>query len=168
MFKTMKSVTTSNKNDNILSKFNELTHLIVLSLKTLVFNKISYYIYIFLNTARLVFWLSINQYTSKFVKSRPDLSSQQVAYLRSTLEDAFAPLYANTSQPRWGGRVKRQVLARRVRKEIRAMTVRERRRYFAALNAIKTDTVCIYTYFVYIYLQRTILGCRLDDIHINS
>lgn len=102
-----------------------------------------------------MFWLSINQYTSKFVKSRPDLSSQQVAYLRSTLEDAFTPLYANISQPRWGGRVKRQAaLARRVRKEIRAMTVRERRRYFAAINALKTDTVCIHSNFCFIFFAK--------------
>nr|WFF39936.1 tyrosinase [Cyclina sinensis] len=90
-------------------------------------------------SARLVFWTSINQYTSKFIKSRPDLSQQQATYLRNSLEDAFAPLYQVSSSPHLGGRVKRQATGRRIRKEIRAMTVPERRRYFSALNALKND-----------------------------
>lgn len=46
----------------------------------------------------------------------------------------------------YGERVKRQAgPARRVRREIRTLTVNERFRYFNAVNRMKTDTVCLFS-----------------------
>ncbi|XP_045171355.2 uncharacterized protein LOC123533669 isoform X2 [Mercenaria mercenaria] len=88
-------------------------------------------------SARTVFWTSINQFCSKFVHSRPDLTPRQAAYLTNSLQDAFAPFYPNTN-----GRVKRQAaLAPRTRQEIRTLSDRQRRSFFAAVNAMKRNTL---------------------------
>nr|ALG64484.1 tyrosinase [Meretrix meretrix] len=93
-------------------------------------------------SGRLLFWASINQFISKFVESGPELLPEQETYLRECLEDAIYPVFMYGSNvTHYGERVKRQAgPARRVRREIRTMTVNERFRYFNAVNRMKTDT----------------------------
>ncbi|KAL4223301.1 hypothetical protein ACF0H5_016772 [Mactra antiquata] len=86
------------------------------------------------NTGKLVFWTSMQQYITKFFHSQHDLTPREAELLSRTVFEIMEPLIRNQTAIRY----KRQATVR-IRKEIRAMTISERRNYFNVLNAAKHD-----------------------------
>lgn len=88
-------------------------------------------------SGQLVFWVSVQQYVSKFTESQPQMSPREAEYLSKTVYEIMEPFIGNKTY-----RSKRQAMTR-TRREIRAMSLTERRNYFNALNAAKNDRVNI-------------------------
>ncbi|XP_045171690.2 uncharacterized protein LOC123533840 [Mercenaria mercenaria] len=110
-------------------------------------------------SGQMVFWRSMQMYISKFAVSVSNVTVPEKKLFESTLYQIIRPLLEPPD------RRKRQVTGTRIRREVRVLTFTERRRYFAAVNAMKFDRRLNPS--VYDFLARLHTGSHVGMAHMG-